>query len=226
MKIECLASGSTGNCYLVNLGGDCIILDAGISIGEITKKVNLNNIALAFISHEHKDHWKSTRELALRGISIWEGRLYQDFIKIPKIGRFSTNVSMYCFPVEHGSCNNCGFILQTENECLLYITDFSLCRWKLDAFKFTHIMVECNYCESLIEGKEDMKVRRQINTHMGLEGLQIFMDSLDLSNTQEIVLMHQSQSLGDGVVMGATIYDKYKIKTGVCKQWGGIDYYG
>jgi hypothetical protein len=26
--------------------------------------------------------------------------------------------------------------------------------------------------------------------------------------------------------MGATIYAKYRIPTGVCKQYGGIEYYG
>jgi hypothetical protein len=226
MKIECLASGSTGNCYLVHLGNNCIILDAGIPIKEITKKVNLNDVSLAFISHNHKDHSASILDLALRGILVWEGKNYQEFVKMPKTRRFDTDTTMYCFPVEHGECKNGGFILQHKNECLLYITDFNICKWNLENFKFTHVMVECNYCEKLIDNKEDIKVRRQINTHMGLEGLQIFLDSLDLSKAQEIILMHQSQSLGDSVVMGATIYNKYKIKTGVCRQWGGIDYYG
>ena len=93
-------------------------------------------------------------------------------------------------------------------------------------------MVECNYLEDYIreltkDGEElDIKSQRQINTHMGLEGLMCFLDTLDLSECKEIILMHISQSHGDPIIMGATIFGRYKIRTGVCRQWGGIDYYG
>lgn len=228
MKIKCLASGSTGNCYIIEMGSSCFVLDAGIDINKICKEVNLNEVDFAFISHEHKDHSRSAQKLDLRGVEIVGGNLPRVFEEIVLSSLNQAEFKVYCFNVEHGECICSALVVENliTKEHLLYATDFNVCKPDLSMFKFTHIMVECNYCEDLIGRVQDFKTRRQINTHMGLEGVQLFLDTLDLSRCKEIILMHQSQSMGDGIVMGATIYSKYKIKTGVCKQYGGIDYYG
>lgn len=236
MKISCLASGSTGNCYLVNLGSSCLLLDVGIPIDSIVSKVNLNEVSVAFISHSHKDHSKSAENLALRGVKIIKGNLIRDFVKITPMAKFGAEFQVFCFPIEHGEEANSGIIIHNSatEECLLYATDFNRCKYDIQAFlntyipsaKFTNIIVECNYLEELVDGKEDIKTKRQINTHMGLAGLQKFLNMLDLSECKEILLIHLSQEYGDPIVMASTIYSKYRIRTGVCKQWGGIDYYG
>lgn len=236
VTINCLASGSTGNCYEVNMGSSCFLLDAGIPIETLSKKVNLNKVDFAFISHNHKDHSKSAEKLATRGVSIVYGNLIGEFEKIAKNGEFGGDFQMLGFPVEHGEEKNGGIIVFSNEtkECILYATDFTVCKYDLQKWieyyipgaKFSHIIVECNYLEELIEDKNQIKEIRQINTHMGLKGLELFLDKLDLSNCQEIILTHLSQRYGNAIIMGSTIYSKYKIKTGVCNQWGGIDYYG
>ena len=228
MKIKCLATGSTGNCYLVDTGCGCIILDAGVNLDKIVSNVNLNDVLFAFISHEHQDHSKSAQKLATRRVKVLGGNLIHDFVKISNLGQIGAKFQVFAFPVKHGECNCGGLIVKNieNNECLLYITDFTICKWDLSDFKFTHVMVECNYCEDFINQVEDYKIKRQINTHMGLKGVQVFLDTLDLSMCKEILLIHQSQGMGDAITMGSTIYSKYRIKTGVCKQYGGIDYYG
>ena len=109
---------------------------------------------------------------------------------------------------------------------MLYATDFNICEYDLSGFQFTRIIVECNYLEEKIKGHADIKTIRQINTHMGLDGLLIFLDSLDLSKCEEIDLVHLSKDYGDKIIMGSTVYSNYKIRTGVCLQYGGIEYYG
>lgn len=235
MKINCLASGSKGNCYIIEMGSGCFILDAGIPIQKITKSKNLNDVDFAFISHEHNDHATSLKDLALRGVEIIKGNLIHEFKKNALNRLKHSKFQVFCFPVKHGDAKNSGIIVYLEEtkECLLYVTDFTVCEYDLDAWldsyipeaRFTHIMVECNYLEELIM-QQTNKEKRQINTHMGLKGLQLFLDKLNLSNCKEIVLMHMSQTYGDPIIMASTIYSKYKIKTGICKQWGGIDYYG
>lgn len=233
--IKCIASGSTGNCYIVQLGSGCFILDAGVSIEKINKEINLNNVDFCFISHNHKDHSKSFEKLVFRGVEIIEGKLIGGFEKIALNGRFRAKYSVLCFPVEHGEEKNGGIIVISKetNECLLYVTDFNICKYDIKKWleyfmpgaKLTHVMVECNYCDDLIT-LENEKAQRQINTHMSLNGLQLFLDKLDLTKCKEILLLHISQTYGDSIVMASTIYSRYKIKTGICKQWGGIDYYG
>ncbi len=228
MEIKCLASGSTGNCYLVNLGSGWIMFDAGISLDKVSKHINLNNIDFAFISHEHKDHSKYSDNLRFRGVKTLKGNLIAKFNKISNLGEFWGKYSILGVPVEHGEEKNSALIVKDmkSSELLLYATDFNICRFDISQYQFTRIMVECNFLEEYMVENLGYKEERQINTHMGLEGLMCFLDKLNLSKCKEIILMHLSQTKGDPIIMGATIYNRYKIKTGVCRQWGGIDYYG
>ena len=111
VTINCLASGSTGNCYEVNMGSGCFLLDAGIPIETLSKKVNLNKVDFAFISHNHKDHSQGAEKLAIRGVSIVYGNLIGVFEKIAKNGEFGGKFQMLGFPVEHGEEKNGGIIV-------------------------------------------------------------------------------------------------------------------
>lgn len=61
MKVSVLASGSTGNTSLIVTGQHKILMDAGLS-GKKTKDlladvgVDINDIDMAFLSHDHTDH--------------------------------------------------------------------------------------------------------------------------------------------------------------------------
>ena len=233
MLIKCLCSGSTGNCYLVNLGSNTILLDAGIkTLEELVKEININDIDLAFISHQHIDHNRLQEKLVLRGVCVVDGNLIQDFTEIALNSRFSGLNSMYAFNVIHGKeekdrVNCAGMIFQTENECLLYITDFNLCEWDLSDFEFTHVMVECNYIKALALASNDyMRASENIYRHRELEGTINFLKTLNLSKCEEIILMHLSTSFSNPIIMGAKVYKEFGIKTGVCRKNGGIDYYG
>lgn len=227
-NIKCLGTGSSGNCYILEIDGCQILLDAGIKQFEnIVANVNLNDILFAYISHEHKDHSKHYEKLVLRGVLVLDGINTHEITKNTIESLKGTKFNLFRVPINHGKTNNCALIIETKNECVLYATDFNLCEYDLSIFKFTHIMVECNYLESMVKNvNDDIKVLRQINTHMGLDGCQIFLDSLDLSKCKEIDLIHISEGYGDSIIMGATIYQRYQIRTGVCKKNGGIEYYG
>ena len=56
MKLKCIATGSTGNCYaLTSNSGETLILDCGIPIKEIKKGLdwNIRGIKGVIISHTH-----------------------------------------------------------------------------------------------------------------------------------------------------------------------------
>ena len=220
-QFKCLATGSSGNCYLLNLGGGFIILDAGITIKKILDNENLNDVIFACISHSHNDHKMSMGDLLRKRVQVFYGGANEKVFRT----RWKDH-KIIQVPIHHGECINNAFIIQYKEECILYATDFTLCEYDLSKFRFTRVIVECNFCEDLIPSEMDMKTKRQINTHMSLSGLKIFLDKLDLSGCSEIDLIHKSASYGNGVLMGASIYAKYKIKTGVCKQFGGVAYYG
>src|SRR3982751_5689500 len=61
--ITSLNSGSNGNCYYVGNEKEAVLVDAGISCGEIEKRMkrlglSMEKIKAVFVSHEHTDHIK------------------------------------------------------------------------------------------------------------------------------------------------------------------------
>ncbi|HEK4983663.1 TPA: MBL fold metallo-hydrolase, partial [Clostridioides difficile] len=61
MKIKVLGSSSRGNCYLLQLKNETLILECGVSYKEILKGLdfNLKSVVGCLVTHEHKDHSKS-----------------------------------------------------------------------------------------------------------------------------------------------------------------------
>lgn len=227
VEVNCLATGSTGNCYILKINDLLVILDAGCDWNKLVANVNLNDVDMAFISHEHKDHSLNYKKLVLRGIYCLDGINTNEIIKNQNKTLTNKQYEVYRIPIQHGNVQNCALVIKYDDECILYATDFNLCEYDLSIFKFTHILVECNYLETIVKHCTD-RARREENIyrHMGLEGLKIFLDSLNLESCREIDLIHMSNQFGDSIVMGSSIYSRYKIKTGVCKQYGGIEYYG
>lgn len=57
MKLSVLASGSKGNCYILNDDKDALIIEAGVSFMEVKKHLdfNVSDIRCILCSHEHFD---------------------------------------------------------------------------------------------------------------------------------------------------------------------------
>jgi len=61
LKIQVLASGSSGNATLVHAGGTRILIDAGLSARALTGRIEAvgvdpESLSAVFVSHEHTDH--------------------------------------------------------------------------------------------------------------------------------------------------------------------------
>lgn len=61
MEFICVASGSKGNCYLVRNEKTSVLIDCGISVRELKKRLLVHNIEISsinalLVTHEHDDH--------------------------------------------------------------------------------------------------------------------------------------------------------------------------
>lgn len=230
MQIKCLGTGSKGNAYIISQEGITYLLDCGVDLKKITANINLNNLDFCFISHEHKDHSLNLENLRFRGVEIIEGKFIRDFTEIASISLKSSNLRVFALPIEHGSCKNAALIVKTANECLLYATDFNLCKYDLKTFKFTHLLVECNYDDNLmLKAPKDIKHLRQINTHMSYEGLKKFISlSIDFKKVKELYLIHlsnEAELIDKDIILEKAKRD-FKCKVGICKHFGGVDFGG
>lgn len=63
-----LASGSKGNAYWIEAGGTAILVDAGISLRQLTRRVaeigrDIREVDHVFVSHEHGDHVRALGQM-------------------------------------------------------------------------------------------------------------------------------------------------------------------
>ena len=68
IKFCSLYSGSSGNCYYINIDGNRILLDVGKSLKKIREALerldeNIENIDAILITHEHSDHIQGLKML-------------------------------------------------------------------------------------------------------------------------------------------------------------------
>ncbi|MCK9597472.1 MAG: MBL fold metallo-hydrolase [Sphaerochaeta sp.] len=203
MIIKVLASGSKGNCYLVDDGQTKILIEAGISWREIQCKLDFktSEIQACLISHMHQDHCKAINEVRKFGIPIFSPEYIQsgDRFTVP-ITNHTWNI--LAFDAVHDvPC--LGFLLEsvTSGEKLLYLSDSAYCKYRFEGL--THIMIGTNYDADLLnkgiaEGTVDRSERhRLIHAHASLQTVKEMLLANDLSKVQGIWLLHLSSRNAD-----------------------------
>lgn len=69
MKVDILASGSSGNCIALTTNETTILIDAGIAKTKIEKRllevgITPNRVEAIFVTHAHSDHIKGLPEVS------------------------------------------------------------------------------------------------------------------------------------------------------------------
>ncbi len=214
MNISILASGSSGNAYILSDGISTLLLDAGISFRRIQEgcQFHTNDIAGCLISHEHKDHSKAAQELIRRGIAVYASQgtvtacgLSGYHVHVVKeLNLFEVaSFNILPFDTEHDAAEPLGFLIASTvtGDTLLYFTDTYYLRYKFSGI--THIMAEANYSIdilreniAIIDGMGTRK-NRILESHMSIEHLVDMLKANDLSKLQQIYLIHMSSDNGD-----------------------------
>ena len=73
MKICCLGSGSSGNCYILTCNNEKLILDCGLPIKVIKQGLDfdLQGIQGVLVTHCHKDHSLSADDFKKMGLPVF-----------------------------------------------------------------------------------------------------------------------------------------------------------
>ena len=128
-NIRVLATGSeAGNCTIISDGWTNVMIDAGIAFNALEHRINA-----LFVTHEHGDHTKYCRDIALKGIRIFATQGTFNKIELPS---FAKNVIEYgkqfdigtlkviAFPVPHDAAEPCGFFIKNRaGETICFIGD-------------------------------------------------------------------------------------------------------
>ena len=206
MYYHIISSGSKGNATIVVANKTVILIDMGITfvrLEEGFKEVNLspNDITGAIFTHNHSDHINGLKfipikkQYALEGTLPSSGHNVLNLFKAVYIGEIKVT------PIKssHDAINPCGYVLEHENEKLVYLTD-------------TGVFVDNNieHCKNptyvIIESNHDISMLYKTNRPMLLKQ-RILSDVGHLCNedsalatlqfigkdTKEITLAHLSE---------------------------------
>jgi len=228
MNLKVLATGSRGNCYILETARGKILLDCGVRIQEIKEALgfDLTGVVGCLLTHEHKDHSKAAAELMALGVDVYTSpgtakacglsghRLHQ----VVQTVKFNIE-GMKVMPIktQHDASEPLGFVINCKSENLLYATDTYYLEYRFSGLNY--IIVECNYAIETLDrnikaGRIPRELRRRLlKSHFSLENVVKFLKASDLKRCRQIVLVHLSDGNSDAVRMVGEIYMNTWIPT-------------
>lgn len=235
IDIKVFGSGSSGNCYLANINGDRILLEAGLPYKKIQKAMDYKVYELegCLVTHEHMDHAKAVKDLLKAGVDCYlsQGTIEALGLKSHRLKplkksdagykKFSVGeLEVLPFEAVHDVAEPVSFYIRDKNtqESMAFITDTAYIKYKIPSVDV--LMVECNYIKEKIDenvknGSINLSLRnRIIKNHLSLETLLEALKVADLSKCKKIYLLHLSNDNSDKMIMKTEIQ---KI-TG-CEVW-------
>lgn len=206
MRFEALASSSSGNAYIVSDKDTRILLECGVSHKKLQKLsgFSLSEFQACLVSHEHKDHAKSVADLISRGMEVYMSQGTAEALEtdgvtlVESMEQFNVgSLDIVPFTTFHDAAEPLGFLVKSrvDGDVLAFATDTVNLRYKFPGLNI--LAIEANYDKHILERCEKMpeKVRYRItNSHMEIDTLCDYLQSLDLSQCREIHLLHLSDA--------------------------------
>lgn len=233
MDIKVLASGSTGNAYIISDGETELLLDAGIPLKaiQIGSGFRVRQFSGCFITHCHKDHSKAAKDLARLGVDIYTSRGTMDarcltghrFKAVKALEELSVGTfQVLPFDVDHDAPEPLGFLFTSAatGEKLLYFTDTYFVRYRFRGLNY--IMAECNYSMEGIRRSVEAgyvpieRVPRLMKSHMSLEHLLEMFRANDMSQVRQIYLLHLSNDNSDELQFREEVQKQTGAEVYVC----------
>ena len=208
MKIEVIASGSSGNCYKVSNEDTTLLIECGIPYKKIQQALNFKTTDIdgVLVSHEHGDHAKACKDLIKAGVNLYMTKgtkealkLESHRVKIFEQWSMYLNLEIGSFKIKpfktiHDAKEPVGFVIydSLEREELVFITDT---QYSIYNFSPNYFMIEVNYDKKTINdnpGLNDELRERIKKNHMSLDTAINLLERSDLSRLKKIFVMHLS----------------------------------
>ncbi len=207
MEIITLGSGSSGNCTIIKSMGHIIMIDIGITKKALFEKlaeinVNLEEVEAVFFTHDHVDHIRNVDLIPIEkrysGLGTVDLLGASHFMN-PYVSIEISGFKITAFPLSHDATNALGYIIESDDEKLVYLTDTGYINRKI--FKYLEnadiYLFESNYdVEMLMNSKRPSFLIQRIfgdKGHLSNEQAGMYLAKLIGEKTREIMLIHLSQ---------------------------------
>lgn len=239
-----IASGSKGNASVVYSENTYILVDLGTSKARLISGLEeigltINDIDYALFTHEHTDHIKGEmfipdeKKYALKGtINLLKSNILQNF-KTYEFGDFKVTP----IKTSHDATSPCGFIFETDEEKLVYITDTGIIPTRTLKLinNADYYFFESNHdVDMLMNSNRPYFLKMRIygtKGHLNNEDSAFYMSQCIGEKTKKIVLAHISEECNTPEIALKTYQkvfetkdldiSKYNVR--VAKQWESMD---
>ena len=185
LALGCLASGSSGNSYLVKSESTSILVDAGISGKKILERLKYFGVSGCpegvLITHEHSDHIQGLPALMKRGVCVYANggtaRAIPECLRPGLFTQINTGEKFYIgdievssFSVSHDAAEPVGFSFEKEGACISIITDTGYVTD--DCYRYMRkadiLVLESNHDESMLRiGRYPWFLKQRILSRSG-----------------------------------------------------------
>lgn len=242
MKIKVLASGSKGNCSLIETKSTRFLIDIGITYQRLKKelaKMNLNliDIDAILLTHAHNDHTSGLKVLLKHSnFKIYANKeiikeltldIDKDRIELYSPLIYLNNTELTVFKTSHDAKGSVGFLI-TEETSLVYITDTGYLNRKYFPLLTNKNIyyIESNHDEKmLMDGPYPYYLKQRIISdegHLSNETTATYLKKLVGAATKYIILAHLSEHNNKEEIAYNTsreaLKDREDIKIVVAKQ--------
>lgn len=239
IDVRTIGSGSSGNCYLVDMNETRILLECGLPFKRIQKALNykVSDIDFCLVTHEHMDHAKSVKDLMKAGIDCYMTKgtaealgvsghrlkLFKNWAETKYKTTYVSNIFIQPLRTIHDVREPVMYYIEDikTKESLLFVTDTAFMAYKIPS-DINILMIECNYVKRLIDervegGKINVGLRNRIvKNHMSLETVLEALDGVKMTRLKKVYILHLSDGNSDEKLIRDSIEKKLGIPVEVC----------
>ena len=204
ISVQSLASGSSGNAYLITAGDERLLVDCGVGIREIETALimtgaTVHDLVGTLVSHEHTDHVRSLTSLARRPLPLLMTSgtagatgvgAHRATLLSPGEPAELAGFRVTAIPTQHDAEQPCGFQIEAAGFCVSILTDMGCVADETVAAvdRSDLLVVEANHdTEMLRNGPYPAHLKRRIAGDLG-----------HLSNRQCVELLSDGLRPGSG----------------------------
>lgn len=219
MFFEVIGTGSNGNCYLLTVNKQTLIIEAGVIFSIVKKalKFDFSGVVGVLVTHEHGDHSKAVKDFQKFGKRIYctpgtasalkiTNNIELNYLKPQQIGLFKVTPFRVFHNLKDENGNEikdrnsmffveepCGFLIEFEGKRLVFITDSSDLKTGFENVDYW--IIEANYSsEKLKNSGLDISLKKRIqDTHMCIDRCKTILDAHTAENSKHVLLIHGSE---------------------------------
>ena len=200
MKIDIVATGSSGNCFMFE---DSVIIDMGVPMSQLEDKIDFNRITHVLLTHIHGDHFnKATIRNIItnhKHIKFIYGEWLREPMRLMRVQNFEVIEmnKLYDFNSfklagvgAYHDVPNCGYRLVFGEHKHFHITDTSTLQG-ITAVDYDTSTIECNYHKETALRVIEHKTEREEFPHL----VKALKNHLDVADCVEFVKANRIKKL-------------------------------